>query len=632
MLRLLLILATFLFAGSLGGAAPDDRGPLPDARDGPAGLFGPDRVWRFHLTIPAKNWEAMQPTRGAFMGPPKAKGRDGGPPVPPRGGFGFDFDYVRGELEFGGKRWADVGVRFKGNSSYLSSAKGLKRPFKIDFDRFVEGQDFFGLRTVNLSNNALDPSQLREALAYSVFRAAGVPAPRTAFVELTLTVPGQHDRTLLGLYTLIENVDAAFLKDRFGSGKGMLLKPEGIQNLPYLGPEWRPYADRYRPRKEPGRKAQRRLVEFTRLVNFADDAEFNAALGRHMDVDNFLRYLAACAALVNQDSFVGTGHNYFLYLHPRDDRFAWVPWDLNHTLGGFAMFGSVERQIEWDVHKPYLGSNRLAERVLAVEKNRASYLGHLRALSAGTFTPGALSGEIERMRKAVAPVIEREKKIHKTPPDGGLGWMALMLGKPADLDAFAARRAEAVAAQLAGKAGGKALNLGFFGFQAQALGDVFAKPALAAADADRDGKVSPDEAAAALKRLFRECGGEAAGVLGEKALAEGIARLTPRRPGFGGKAGGPNPFASGTATHLAGYVFYRAKAGNDRLTPDALLALGERFFASADKDKDGAFDAGELTAALNALPPAPVVFGPPPGAARPEAPPPPKGPAPQKKG
>ena len=53
----------------------------------------------------------------------------------------------------------------------------------------------------------MDPAKGREVLAFSVFRAAGVPAPRTAFAEVTLTVPGKHDKEFLGLYAVVENVD-----------------------------------------------------------------------------------------------------------------------------------------------------------------------------------------------------------------------------------------------------------------------------------------------------------------------------------------------------------------------------------------------------------------------------------------
>ena len=73
-----------------------------------------------------------------------------------------------------------------------------------------------------LQSGALDPTKAREALAFALFREAGVPAPRTAMAEVTLTVPGEHDKAYLGLYTLVEPVDRAFLKDRFHTDKGLL--------------------------------------------------------------------------------------------------------------------------------------------------------------------------------------------------------------------------------------------------------------------------------------------------------------------------------------------------------------------------------------------------------------------------
>src|SRR5256885_38281 len=83
-------------------------------------------------------------------------------------------------------------------------------------------------------------AKVREPLSYAVFRAAGVPAPRTAYAEVTLTVPGKYDKEYVGLYTLVEQVDKVFLKDRFKKAGGLLVKPEGLQGgLPYLGEDWK---------------------------------------------------------------------------------------------------------------------------------------------------------------------------------------------------------------------------------------------------------------------------------------------------------------------------------------------------------------------------------------------------------
>ena len=139
------------------------------------------------------------------------------------------------DVEVDDQTFPNVGLRYKGSGSYLASQYRAKRSFKIDFDRNDEDQTFHGLAKLNLNSGAMDPTRIREALAYAVFRAAGVPAPRTAFAEVTLTVPGKYDAEYLGLYTVVEQVDEQFLAAHFEDGEGLLLKPEGIRGLPHLG-------------------------------------------------------------------------------------------------------------------------------------------------------------------------------------------------------------------------------------------------------------------------------------------------------------------------------------------------------------------------------------------------------------
>ena len=411
-------------------------------------------------------WAWSRPSsRGAAPGAAR-QGRAPAPPRPPQGGvpgkFGFTFPYVNGTLEAGGETYTNVGVRFKGNSSYMMSARGLKRPFKIDFNRYVEDQNFHGLTTINLSNNMMDPSQLREALSYAVFRAAGVPAPRTAFVQLYLSVPGKHEREYLGLYTLIEQVNGPFLKDHFQTSKGMLLKPEGIRGLPYFGEEWSKY-ERYRPKKKPDSAAARRLIDFTKLVNDADDAAFRQQIDKYMDVDEFLRFLAANVVLSNLDSFIGLGHNYYLYLHPKTSRFVWIPWDMNLSFGSFGMAGSAEQMTDLSIRKPCMGDNRLVERMLAIKEYDAAYREHLRQLTTTAFRPERMHADIDAMRKVIRGAVEKEaEKIKKGPAAGppgpggppGRG----MFGRQPDLKEFVTKRAASVTAQLDGKSQGQVLR------------------------------------------------------------------------------------------------------------------------------------------------------------------------------
>ena len=53
--------------------------------------------------------------------------------------------YLEASLEWGPYKFASVGVRFKGNSSY-TGARTNKKPFRIKLNEFVKGNTVFGWR------------------------------------------------------------------------------------------------------------------------------------------------------------------------------------------------------------------------------------------------------------------------------------------------------------------------------------------------------------------------------------------------------------------------------------------------------------------------------------------------------
>lgn len=197
-------------------------------------LFGITNLYTFHLTIALDQWAIMEDLdeiKGNVFRPEaenvgadrpqpaRALGSAGNSPGP--GGNApkpaSEFKEGTAMLEFEGQPWGAIRVRFKGHSSFRFAADSLKRSLKLDFNDLEKGRSFFGLTKLNLNNNAMDPSQIREALAYYLFREGGVPAGRTAFAKVFITVPGQYNKAYAGLYTLVEQVDERFLKDRFGT-------------------------------------------------------------------------------------------------------------------------------------------------------------------------------------------------------------------------------------------------------------------------------------------------------------------------------------------------------------------------------------------------------------------------------
>ena len=77
-----------------------------------------------------------------------------------------------------------------------------KRSWKVTVDK---GHHLAGMARVNLKSMYNDPSQMREALAWGLFRTAGVPAARHTYAKLAF------DATYYGLFAVIEQVDKHFL-------------------------------------------------------------------------------------------------------------------------------------------------------------------------------------------------------------------------------------------------------------------------------------------------------------------------------------------------------------------------------------------------------------------------------------
>ena len=112
------------------------------------------------------------------------------------------------------------------------------------------------------------------------------------------------------------------------------MKPEGLRGgIQSLGDSWAAYTPSYRPDRDATPHEQQRLIEFARLISQPDAALFRAKIGTYLDVDQFLRFIAVNALIANNDSYLRGGHNFYLYLDPKDDKFRFIPWDQDLSLG-----------------------------------------------------------------------------------------------------------------------------------------------------------------------------------------------------------------------------------------------------------------------------------------------------------
>ena len=96
------------------------------------------------------------------------------------GAMGLEFEYVHGDVAIDDQTFANVGVRYKGNGTYMQGQIAGKLSFKLQLDRFDKGQRLGRITTLNLHSNISDATFMNETLAYRLYRDAGVAAPRTS--------------------------------------------------------------------------------------------------------------------------------------------------------------------------------------------------------------------------------------------------------------------------------------------------------------------------------------------------------------------------------------------------------------------------------------------------------------------
>jgi len=454
--------------------------------------------------------------------------------------LGLDFEYVRADLEFEGKTFPDVAVRYKGNGTFMESRASLKRPLKIDLNKHVKGQKLAGVATLNLHNNVTDAGMMNEVMSHRLYRDAGVPAPRAAYARVYVTVPGTHDRKYFGLYSLVENVDKNFFTDRKLGEGGAILKPVTPDVFSDLGDDWAAYEQIYDPKTDLTEDQKRRVIEFCRFVTLATDAEFAARLGDYIDLDEFARFLAVTVWTGDLDGILTVGQNYYVHLDPKSGRFRFIPWDRDHSFGAWGGRDYAER-VQHSVREPWQGRKRLLERAFQVEAFRDLYLAVMTKFAEEHARPETIAEHVAELAEAIRPAVKEEsaEKLSR--------FEAVAAGKPlpqsgqfgrggpvATLLTFAKDRSAAVNDQLAGKSEGQVLGRPRPGDRRppEFHPEEMVEPALLnALDANKDTKLDRAEFVGGFGKWFATWAEGQEDALAEDKVRESLSTAVPLRSG-----------------------------------------------------------------------------------------------------
>jgi len=282
--------------------------------------------------------------------------------------------YYAANLTIDGETVEQVGIRSRGAGSRSGEKPGLK----IDFNKYVSGQEFHGYKSMVLDNATQDPSMMRELLANRVFEAAGIAAPQIAFCRLTVNTD------FWGVYALVEAVSKPFLKARLGEDSGTLYDYEWVDDyrFTYKGDDVATYSPvPFEPQTNED-KLDGGLAEFIRAINQTPESGYAEAMEGYIDVRRFLTHIAVENACAEYDGIVGEFgmNNFYLYQYGGQNRFVFIPWDKDTSF----------QSPEWPVLQR-LETNEFTRRLMTDPAMKAYYEAEVKRI-ASTFVNSAFLG------------------------------------------------------------------------------------------------------------------------------------------------------------------------------------------------------------------------------------------------
>lgn len=300
-----------------------------------------------------------------------------------------------------GRTYRDVGVHFRGASSFMMVPAGNKRSLNVAFDEFVPDQAINGKRTLNLLN-AMNDATFTRTVFYSHVANQYIEAPRVNYVRVVIN--GED----WGVYLNQEQFNKDFLVEHFGTPNGARWQtpgsPQGRAGLAYLGEDPAPYKALYELKTKDSPQRWASLIELTRLLNETPPDQLEAALAKKLDIDGALKFLALEVVLVNSDGYWTRASDYSMF-EDESGKFHLVPHDMNEAMQGGGSSPTLDPLVGLqDATKP------LRSKLLAVPALQARYLGYVRDLTTQWLDWQRVRPQLARWQQVIAPAVASDTR------------------------------------------------------------------------------------------------------------------------------------------------------------------------------------------------------------------------------
>ena len=297
---------------------------------------------------------------------------------------------VPAELVVDGKVYSEVGVRFRGTSSYFT-VQSEKKSFNIAVDYGDDKQRLHGYKTLNLLNGHVDPSFLREVL-YNRIARDYIPAMKSNFVKLVIN--GES----WGVYINLQQFNKDFLEEWFGTRDGVRWKVgPGGGALTHTSNNISDYERTYQLKTGNVESPWEKLVALTEVLDSkTTDAKLEKDLPSIFNIDRALWQLAVSNVFMDDDSYIHKGGDFAIY-QDVNERFHLISHDNNETFrfgrerragrggpGGRGPGGWSWGELTSGMVSPMTHADNsmrpVISRLLGVPKWKARYIAHVRTV------------------------------------------------------------------------------------------------------------------------------------------------------------------------------------------------------------------------------------------------------------
>ena len=311
-----------------------------------------------------------------------------------------------------GVKYNNVGVRFKGQTSYQGARNADKKSFNLSTDFVNPDQKVGGYKTFNLNNSYQDASFMREVFYYHQIRRH-TPAAKASFVHLYIN--GQD----WGLYQSIQQLNKDFLKEWFLSNDGSNWRAEsptgtgmgmgggfgnGTSALNYFTDDTTTYQKYYTLKSSDQKEPWKDLPALCRLLNKTELDKLEETVAQYLDIDRTLWHIASEVLFSDDDSYIHKGGmDYYLYQDAETGRFMTMDYDGNSVMSTSNATWSPFYN-ETKVNFPVMN------RLFAVPTMRQRYLAHLRTLINETFDEKATNATIDKYASFIDSLVLKDPK------------------------------------------------------------------------------------------------------------------------------------------------------------------------------------------------------------------------------